>query len=647
MIKSGKTFSPGRNDIFWCPSCNVPLLSEKCACGNLGRLIRLSPPADVRLCSSAGRDLLKELFLQKYGYADFLESRAILLNKIAGLDRRDQVILDGHNIATFWFDITTSSYKLDLETAGAALLAGKARKGVVTCSEALLRGHVKGKWIDNEHIRSLPQDLSEGDNVILKIGKYSGVGVVRRRQDKPLAIRIKDVTQKEFRPNDRHASLKDIVKANEPHLRRIEKIAQRELKDFLSGSKLPVNISFSGGKDSLAALCLCLKAGLKASPKASLKAKPKADVLFIDTKLEFPETVEYVRQLCSSRNLKLHVIDGQGQFFKEAESFGPPAKDFRWCCKTHKLGPLASFIKKHYPKGCVTVEGRRIYESFNRSRISFVEKNPYVPGQLTLSPIRNWNALEVMLYIYLNGLTPNPLYEKDFERIGCWLCPASLQSEFFGLQKTHPQMHEQWTAFLKEWAEKNSLDQRYIQWGFWRWRRHPPKITEIAKAHAIDLKIDSEGKKDIGLDVVRGKSPCGLSYSIEANLAVPSNHPFQAVAGALNVIGETKYSEDLGAATMKTNKGRCTVFASGHIMIIAPQKEAEELLRRVVETILRAQTCTRCRICEKRCRRGAITVKDTIIIDENKCTHCGRCMQGCIAAEQASKILRKVPSKAA
>jgi len=110
---------------------------------------------------------------------------------------------------------------------------------------------------------------------------------------------------------------------------------------------------------------------------------------------------------------------------------------------------MTSFLKQHYPKGCVTIEGRRIYESFNRSTIRAVERNPYVPNQTTLSPIRNWRALEVMLYIYWNSLEPNPLYDQDFERIGCWLCPASLQSEFSHLKShTHSFMQSGPQAFM-------------------------------------------------------------------------------------------------------------------------------------------------------------------------------------------------------
>ncbi len=631
MREFSRTFIPGRSELFWCKNCNLPLLSDVCSsCQGSGRQIRLSPPGDVRLCSAAGRDLLESLFKERYGYADLLKERIILLNKIAGIDRRDQVILDGHHIATLWFDITKGSHKLDLEPSGAALLAEKATKRVVVCRDTPPKGHIKGKWLRQGQIESQPEDLAEGDNVVLRMGKFAGVGVVRQRKDGSMSIRVKDLTLKDLRLSERLPTTEDAVKANEAHLRGLEKTALRELKGYLSRTRLPVNVSFSGGKDSLASLCLCRK------------VLPRVEVLFINTGLEFPETVAYVREFCARHKLKLHEIPGESGFFEQVQSLGPPAKDFRWCCKTNKLGPMTSFLKERYPKGCTTIEGRRIYESFNRSLIRAVERNPYVPGQTTLSPIRNWRALEVMLYIRMNKLEQNPLYEQDFERIGCWLCPSSLQSEFAHLKESHPMLHAQWISFLEAWAERNDLENRYVDWGFWRWKTHPPKMLELARDHHIDLEIGLAKKREISLQVVRGRSPCGLDFSVEAFLSAPQNHSFSAVSGALSLLGDVKYAEDLGAARIKTKTGSVTAFASGHIMIIAPRKEAEELLRRSCETILRAQMCTRCKICEKRCPQGAIAVRETIAIDEKKCRRCNKCLEGCIAADQAAKIFRDI-----
>jgi phosphoadenosine phosphosulfate reductase len=210
------------------------------------------------------------------------------------------------------------------------------------------------------------------------------------------------------------------------------------------------------------------------------------------------------------------------------------------------------------------------------------------------------------------------------------------------LKVSHPKLHEHWTTCLKDWAKENHLDNRFIDWGFWRWRRHAPKMVEIAKANSIDLKIGSKDSKDIACQVVRGRSPCGLSFSIEATLSGPQNHPFPVVAAALNMIGEVKYAEELGAAIIKTDMGRITAFANGHIMIIADKEEADVLLQRVCETILRVQMCIGCKICEKNCKQGAIFVKETITIDEKRCNRCGKCATGCIAADQAAKTFRNI-----
>ncbi|MCX6674008.1 MAG: phosphoadenosine phosphosulfate reductase family protein [Methanothrix sp.] len=631
MYNSSKTFSPGKSELFWCENCSLPLISEKCStCNSFGRKIELAPPGDIRLCSRAAKELLSLLFTQNYGYADFLEGRIILLNKIAGLDRRDQVILEGRHIATLWFDVTAGCHKLDLETFGAALLSGRAKKSLVVCDDSILKGHIKGKWLPEGKIISGPSALDDGDNVVLKIGKFSGVGVARKRADGLQSIRIKDVSKNIFALQEKRPTLQDVVFANATHLKGLERAALSEIKSYLSKNRLPVNVSFSGGKDSLACLCL------------AQKALTRPEILFINTGLEFPETVEYVRELCRAQKLRLLEIKGESGFFEQVKNFGPPAKDFRWCCKTNKLGPMTAFLNEHYPKGCVTIEGRRIYESFNRSTIKAVERNPYVPSQTTLAPIRSWRALEVMLYIRWNMMQPNPLYEEDLERIGCWLCPAALQSEFAGLKVTHPRLYEPWMACLRQWADENKLDKRYIDWGFWRWKRHPPKMIEMAKEHNINLQAGTAGKEEITLQALRGRSPCGLEYSIEAMLCAPQNHPFSSVAAALTVLGEVKYAEDLGAAVIKTEKGRVTVFANGNIMIIAGKEQAEELLRSVCEIVLRVQMCTRCKICEKNCPRGAIIVAETITIDEKKCNHCKKCAKGCIAADQAAKIYARL-----
>jgi len=55
------------------------------------------------------------------------------------------------------------------------------------------------------------------------------------------------------------------------------------------------------------------------------------NAFFVDTGMEFPETLEFVRSL-GIRNV-LHAKD----FWREIEKNGPPHKDDRWCCERQKL----------------------------------------------------------------------------------------------------------------------------------------------------------------------------------------------------------------------------------------------------------------------------------------------------------------------
>jgi len=91
-------------------------------------------------------------------------------------------------------------------------------------------------------------------------------------------------------------------------------------------SDRPLLVSFSGGKDSLVALHLTLKLGLDPI------------VVFNDTGLELPETVETVYRTVERYGLRLEVASAGDAFWRAVEFFGPPAKDYRWCCKAWPYG---------------------------------------------------------------------------------------------------------------------------------------------------------------------------------------------------------------------------------------------------------------------------------------------------------------------
>lgn len=251
---------------------------------------------------------------------------------------------------------------------------------------------------------------------------------------------------------------------NRYHLKNLERNAVRAIRQHMH-DRPRANVSFSGGKDSTAVLALARKAGV-------------FEAFFIDTGIEFPETVAFVEQQ------GVEIVRRGGDFWSAVRKAGPPAKDRRWCCKLLKLNPLKLHLSGIGP--CVTFQGNRWYESWNRADLAITSQNPANPLQLNISPIRNWRALEVYLYLWWRKIPLNPLYDMGFERIGCYLCPAMMEYESDRLAEVHPALASQWNQFLALWAESRGLPPEYGTWGLWRWKDIPPKMRELCTIHAIN-----------------------------------------------------------------------------------------------------------------------------------------------------------------
>ncbi|HJJ56286.1 MAG TPA: phosphoadenosine phosphosulfate reductase family protein, partial [Methanocorpusculum sp.] len=266
----------------------------------------------------------------------------------------------------------------------------------------------------------------------------------------------------------------DVITRNAFHIKNIERTAIREIKQNLKLAPT-ANCSFSGGKDSTATWHIAQKAGV-------------TNAFFVDTGLEFPETVAFVKKH------NVHIIRNSGHFWKTVEKFGPPTKDHRWCCELLKLNPINSYLSKIGK--CVTVQGNRWYESRTRADLGAVSVNSN-NIQINVSPIRSWRALDVYLYLWFREIPYNPLYDRGYERIGCYLCPAMLESEFLTLRQTHPDLAESWYNCLIKWAESQKLPIEYIQWGLWRWNELPPKMQDLIKNSNIMLPKRMDTRKSL------------------------------------------------------------------------------------------------------------------------------------------------------
>lgn len=186
-------------------------------------------------------------------------------------------------------------------------------------------------------------------------------------------------------------------------------------------------LAFSGGKDSLAVLHI------------ALDVNPNIPVVYNNTTVEFPETLQYVNMLQSKWELNLHVTNCTLSLFSMVKEKGWATHENRWCCKPYKEEPAFHYMISQGFKAEIT--GTTRTESIYRRSlgpIKIPKKEPYI---IRVNPIYDWNEWEVWRYIRENDLPHNPLYDMGYRRIGCWCCPLNGPSHYKRLKKTHPRLH--------------------------------------------------------------------------------------------------------------------------------------------------------------------------------------------------------------
>jgi len=451
----------GRILLRWCDACHAPVLAKRCACGAETREVPVTPPGDARPAFPADIALINAIYSEHFGAPLIPEGHLALLNKVPDEDRMEEVIAGG-GIAGIIRYFPARRVWEPVPRPEACRLFTPTKRVVVVSGDAVPFIRDQGMSVLAPGLLRIDDSVRAGDEVFILAPDGTCIGVGRAKVDAATArtmgkgsvVRTRRNIASQIVPGA--ATWEDAVKANA----RVLEDAEGEAVAFVQAvagrnSDLVANVSYSGGKDSLATLLVVRKA---------LGTFP---LLFADTGLEFPETYGNVNAVSEKYGLEVIRTDGNNTFWETFAKQGPPAVNARWCCRVCKLTPVLDLIRERWG-ACLSFIGQRRYESATRAQSDRVWRNRNVKCQLSAAPIHNWTALHVWLYIMREEAPYNPLYGRRLDRIGCFMCPSSDMALIHMIESEYPDLWKGWTARLASWQESQGLPASWVTDGEWR-----------------------------------------------------------------------------------------------------------------------------------------------------------------------------------
>lgn len=643
----------GQNVVFYCKECNIPIIMQnRCPkCNKSVERIKLTPPYDIRPAMKEDIIQIKRLLRDNFGsQSDFIDlDDIILLNHVGSEEQMDEIVYQGKPIGIRRYDIIKQKWILKLNCEGLNYISDSFERNWVMVDDGAISAIRRGANVLIPGVVDFDSNIKEGDYiVVINKNKEIIAGAIARINGNEINLKNKGIFAKTYcaaNKKERNDDSKikwtwnDIAKWNEKIINQITEKALEFIQKVVSEYNLDTVVSFSGGKDSLVTLDLVYNA----LPKENYK------VLFVDTGLEFPETVQYVNEIIEYYNLSDNYIQEESPtelFWEAFKKFGPPARDFRYCCKFAKLAPVRKALSKLNPNSkFLCFVGQRRYESYIRSK-GEIWQNKYLSNQINVSPIQNWNALMIWLYIFYKKLPYNELYNQGFERIGCWLCPSSNMAHFKILQKTHPDYSKKLTLEINKWVETHKLPKLYETAGLWRFKRLPKKIMNILpKAELVKIKRPTSAFHFKGANLIESECVSEPPTIIGAfSQSVEINRIKETLKMYFNTV--RTYKNQFVYASNKDDS--IFIYSDGTFKLSI--KEIKRLKKRIVDTIrnlsisvFRAMECTKCGLCIEECPRNAIKIQDgLLLIDEKVCIQCLECNEVCPIVTIVHKELNSI-----
>lgn len=207
-------------------------------------------------------------------------------------------------------------------------------------------------------------------------------------------------------------------------------------------------LGFSGGKDSVVIYDLAVKAEVKFNAHYNLSP------------IDPPEIREFIKEYYTDV-----IWDRFAKgFWKIMMTEGPPMRTSRWCCE---------LIKEAGGIGRVKLLGMRRAESTTRKGYTEYQSQCKYQDTWWFLPIVAWSDGEVWEYINLFNLKICSLYNEDYERLGCILCPYESAKTTTRNIVRFPKIANCWRRGLDRYFDKRIERGTPLPWKtkgeFWEW----------------------------------------------------------------------------------------------------------------------------------------------------------------------------------
>ena len=151
-------------------------------------------------------------------------------------------------------------------------------------------------------------------------------------------------------------------------------------------------------------------------------ANPATPILFLDTEMLFPETLDYQQSVAERLGLTdVRIIrpDPEEAAVRDPEGL-LHRTDTDACCALRKTAPLHEALKGFD----AWITGRKRYQGGRRTDLEFFEAELGV--RIKINPLTHWAPGDVQEYMLNNRLPRHPLVAQGYPSIGCAPCTSKV-----------------------------------------------------------------------------------------------------------------------------------------------------------------------------------------------------------------------------